>query len=297
MAGDSPSKGVTPSEKYLGELCRKSFLTLWSYQNVFTDRGVNARNKQGKELCDVVVVFEDNIVLFSDKSCAMPNTGDVVLDWSRWYRKAIADSARQIFGAERWLDRYPERIFTDRYCQNKFPILLPTGPNKKIHRIVVALGSSKRAEKFFGGNSRGSLMLASWLHGTDHATPSEHFLPFTFGWADDSRRFVHVMDDVTLDLVMGELDTISDFVQYLSAKEQFFNLPNRILCAGEKEFLGFYLENLDKNGNFVPAEIKAAMNDPLLFVHIAEGIWDEFSAGEFHPMWKQLRQNGKFTTA
>ena len=85
-------------------------------------------------------------------------------------------------------------------------------------------------------------MLASWLVGDAHSNPSDGFLPFTFGWVDESKRFVHVFDDVTLDLVMGELDTISDFVQYLNAKEAFFNLPNRILCAGEEDLLGFYLK-------------------------------------------------------
>src|SRR6266568_2140546 len=98
----SRESGVTASERYLGNLCRKSFLSLWSHSNLFTNKGVNEKGGDGKELCDLLVVFEDHIIIFSDKSCNFPDTGDVWLDWSRWYRRSIEKSADQIFGAERW---------------------------------------------------------------------------------------------------------------------------------------------------------------------------------------------------
>ena len=56
--------GLTASEKVLADICDRSFLSVWSYPNLF--------RTPAKELCDVLVVFGDNVVIFSDKSCAYP---------------------------------------------------------------------------------------------------------------------------------------------------------------------------------------------------------------------------------
>lgn len=65
------SEGLTASEALLAELCERSFLQLWTYPNLF--------KKPGKELIDLMVVFGDDILLFSDKSCAYPQTGNPAL--------------------------------------------------------------------------------------------------------------------------------------------------------------------------------------------------------------------------
>ena len=54
------ARGLTASEQLLAELCEKSFLSVWSYPNLC--------RKQGKELTDLLVVFGDDVILFSDKS-------------------------------------------------------------------------------------------------------------------------------------------------------------------------------------------------------------------------------------
>ena len=61
------SEGLTASEALLAELCSRSFLQLWTYPNLF--------KKPGKELIDLMVVFGNDILLFSDKSCAFPQLG------------------------------------------------------------------------------------------------------------------------------------------------------------------------------------------------------------------------------
>jgi hypothetical protein len=164
------------------------------------------------------------------------------LDWSRWYKKATVKSAHQIFGAELRLSQHPDRLFLDKQCRTPFPLAIPPLETRVIHRVVVALGASRRVEKYFAGNSRGSLMLASWLRGPDHVKQVKGAQPFTVGHVDPSKGFVHVFDDVTLDIVLSELDTIADFVQYLTAKIAFLQSCDRIHCAGEEAFLlAFYL--------------------------------------------------------
>jgi predicted RNase H-like HicB family nuclease len=86
------AQGVTPAERYLQRLCERCFLSLWSYPSVFRDQKTGAKG-DGKELSDLLVVFGDDILIFSDKSCAFPQTGDVHLDWSRWFRVGVSIAA------------------------------------------------------------------------------------------------------------------------------------------------------------------------------------------------------------
>jgi hypothetical protein len=58
------SEGLTESERYLANLCEKSFLSLWSYPNVFRDQGRNEGKGDGKELCDLLVVFDRDVIIF-----------------------------------------------------------------------------------------------------------------------------------------------------------------------------------------------------------------------------------------
>jgi len=39
----------------------------------------------GKELCDLLVVFEKHILIFSDKDCRFNDAVDLKLAWSRWF--------------------------------------------------------------------------------------------------------------------------------------------------------------------------------------------------------------------
>ena len=80
------SEGVTTAERYLKKLCDHSFLSLWSYPGVYRDQ------QHGKEVCDLLVIFESDFIIFSDKDCVFPNSGNLDIDWSRWFRKAIKKS-------------------------------------------------------------------------------------------------------------------------------------------------------------------------------------------------------------
>src|SRR5262245_30585272 len=143
------SDGINSSERYLKSLCDHSFLSLWSYSSVY--------RAPGQELCDLLVVFEDHIIVFSDKDCDFPNTGKLQLDWNRWFKKAVEKSAQQLWGAERWIRQYPDRIFLNPQATKPFPLSLPNPQNATIHRVLVAHGASKRCKQALGGS--GSLMI------------------------------------------------------------------------------------------------------------------------------------------
>ena len=132
--------GKTKSERYLTSLAERSFLDLLSYPNVFVDRRSNGGKSDGKELCDLLVVCGDHVLIFSDKSIAWPAVDDPELAWSRWFRRAVKKSADQVRGAERWITKHSDRLFLDPACSKPFPIELPPADRRRVHAIVVALG-------------------------------------------------------------------------------------------------------------------------------------------------------------
>jgi hypothetical protein len=215
------SEGLTASEQALAGLCDKSFLQLWSYPNLF--------RKPGKELTDLLVVFGDDVIVFSDKSCGYPNTGDADLDWSRWYRRSIADSAKQIEQAERCIRANPEKVFLDAKCLEKLPIDLPNAADMRVHRICIALGSLDRAEAETG--SRALRIEPAVLNDA---------VRFTVGTTNKARGWVHVFDDESLATILSELSTVTDFIHYLNSKVAL-SQTNFKYAEAETDLLGYYL--------------------------------------------------------
>lgn len=291
--------GITDSEKYLNRLCDKIFLSLWSYPGLYRDQG----NKgTGKEICDLLVVFGNHILIFSDKDIKYPNSGDASKDWNRWFKRAVMKSADQIWGAERWLKDFPDRVFLDKECTQKFPIPLPPVDHMKIHRIVVAHGMSKKFIRELGGS--GSLIIAPDIIGNMHLIDKNRKelpnSPYSIGQINPEKGFVHVLDDTSLDILLNTLDTISDFVAYLEKKEKFILFGKLRLAAGEEELLAYYLQDVndDEEHDFVFDE---DMNEDGATIALGEGFWDEFKA---HPqriaqikankisvLWDQIIEN------
>jgi hypothetical protein len=271
----STSEGVNASERYLTKLCRNSFLSLWSYPNLY--------GRKNQELCDLLVLFDNHVIIFSDKSCAFPNTGNLKLDWDRWFRRTVDSSARQIWGAERWIKSFPDRLFLNAACTTLFPLRLPEPSKAQFHRVLVAHGASEKCQAILGGS--GSLIVKTDVIGQQHYSSSgETWTPFTVGSLDPSKGFIHILDDTSLDIVLSQLDTIVDFVEYLSKKELFFNTVPSVNTTGEEELLGFYLSRVDKNENH---DFIIDQKDSCVFID--EGWWDRFIQSPEHK--SQLEAN------
>jgi len=263
---------LTDSEKYLTRLCKHSFLNLWSWPHVY--RNQLCFGNQGKEVCDLLVIFESNIIIFSDKYCEFPDTGNLLLDWCRWFKKAIFRSAQQIWGAERWIKNFPDRLYLDKKCKQPFPLRLPNSNDAIFHRIVVAHGSSERSRKILDGNV--SLMVNTNIIGKDHFDlKSGHVIPFTVGTLSKDRGFVHVLDDFTLDIVLKTVDTVTDFTNYLTKKQQLFESGNSVMASGEEDLLALYLQKLNEAGEH---DFQLSKDQDLIV--LAEGFWDRF---QIHP--------------
>jgi hypothetical protein len=258
------TEGITTTERYLQRICEHSFLSLWSHMGIFRDQRGGGTKGDGKELCDLLVVFGNDVLIFSDKACKFTDTGNLQLDWSRWFRNAVFKSADQIWGAERWIKEHPDRLFLDRLCTKRFPIDLPDLLAARFHRIVVAHKVSERCRHELGGS--GSLMINTSIVGAAH---TGH--PFTIGQLDPARGFTHVLDDVTLDTILGTLDTASDFIRYLNKKAEAIQSGRLLLASGEEDLLAVYLREMNDHG-----EHDFGVPPGSLGIAVEEGAWANF---------------------
>lgn len=186
------------SEAFVAHLARHSFLSLWSH--------ANPRSKRDRELCDVLVLCDPDVIIFSVKDVTIAGTGDPQIEWERWQREAVYNSIKQIYGAERWLMTAPHVIRSD----GTPGIALPDPSRRRIHRIAVALGCDRRGPVQSGDYGKG---------------------------------YVHVLCDEALEIILGELDTIEDFTAYLLEKEKIFNRSIHVIYDGnEQDLLAVYLK-------------------------------------------------------
>lgn len=220
---------ASESEKYLTALAERAFLKLWTYPNLFVQKGGS------KELCDLLLIFGEHVVVFSDKNCKYdPAAGSERVQWRRWYSGAVLESAHQVVGAERSL-RAGLQVFRDRKCT--VPLSLPLPPNPTFHHVLTVGGASAASELARGG--RGSLI------GTNRSLEGCCEAPFRLGCRDRRGQFFHVFDRNGLDAVLATLDTARDFLDYLQSREKLFRSDCEITASSEEDLLGSFMLSFD----------------------------------------------------
>jgi len=234
------SRGSTASERLLADLGEQAFLNLWSYPNLFYEKKQNGKG-DGKELCDMLVVCGDDVIIFSDKHIKYQSDKHAQIAWPRFYRKAIEAAVAQINGANNWITRYPDKIFTDSACTQRLPIELPPLERRRVHGVVVATGAHAAIQDAMNDDS-GSFMIKPSLKGQDAIDFSaEDFIPFCIGDVNPGGMLIHVFDDVAIRRVLEHLNTITDFTRYLNKREAYLRSDKLLIAHGEEELLAGYL--------------------------------------------------------
>jgi hypothetical protein len=225
---------MTQSEKNVAALCENSFLSFWSFPSPL--------GKKGKELCDLLVICEPDIIIFSVKDISIAPSGDFDLDSDRWLNRAIDGSVDQIYGAERIIQLKEDIFLSDKVTQIK----LPDKEIRKIYRVAVAFG---RGEKF----------------------------PLKFG--NFGKGFVHVFDEKSINIILSELDTLTDFTSFLDAKEKYICTGTLQIGFSGEDYLALHLQigfdNLHKS------------HDALI---LADDLWTGYSESEEYALEKQNNQ-------
>jgi len=217
------SEGLNDAEKIVFTLCKRSFLRLWSYAN---PQGKNS----SKELCDVLVVCPPDVIIFSVKEIGLKESDRPDVEMTRWLKRAVEESANQIYGAERHV-----RSSANVVCADGTPGMeLPKPPDLRVHRVAIAAGS------------RGKV-------------------PLPLG--DFGKGFVHVFDEMSTLILLSELNSVTDFVEYLTAKEAFCSSMKYLSQVREEDLLTIYLHG----GRKFP-------DDPPDVLSIGDELWDGFIA-------------------
>lgn len=254
------SVGQTRTEQYLSQLCDRTFLNLWSYANPY--------KADGKELCDLLAVFGHNIFLFFDRESRKfdQSSADVELTWERWRKEAITKQIHTAAGAKRYILNNRDQIFLDSSKKTPFPLEIPAG-DLRIFKIVVAHGAAEACKQFSDKNVYVSLGV---IYETQESNTSTPFIVSL-----DKSDPVHLLDSHNLDLVLGELDTLLDFQQYLEAKERAINRHDNLMYCGEEDLLAHYLLNFDSDSQ---THIIGTKDEDYNGLMIGEGEWHDFAA-------------------
>jgi hypothetical protein len=183
------------AEEMVARLSKRTFLALWSYPN--------PTGKGGKELCDLLAICDPDVIIISVKEVALGQKKGPEVEWARWHREAIEDSAKQIYGAERWLRGGKNVIRRD----GSPGIALPASSSRRIHRLAVALGGKGDVPVYMGDLGKGH---------------------------------IHVLTEESLSTVLGELDTVTDLTEYLRAVEGLLGRC-KVMLSSELDLLAMYL--------------------------------------------------------
>ena len=217
---------MTPSEAFIYDLSQKSFLPFWSY--------LSPIGRNDKELCDVLVVCHEIIIVISVKDIKVSNSLDMDVKYNRWYKQAIQKSVKQIYGAERYIEKATSLLSKDGN-----QIELPKKEDRKIYRLAIAFGANKE---------------------------------FPFYSMDFGKGFVHVLDEQSSEILLTELDTIQDFVDYLNAKENLLTSAN-IVIPTESDLLALYID------------MSLKFDRPLNYLALDEGMWDAYKQSQEYKNW------------
>jgi hypothetical protein len=147
----------------------------------------------------------------------------------------------QIQGAERYLRDRPNELYLDAACTQRFPLILPPIERRRVHRIAIVLGAVDACAEHHKV-SLGYFPIRPDLRGSSHTqTAADGFVRFAIGDVHPEGDFVHVFNEPALELLACELDTVTDFVRYLTRRERIMRSGRLLPLDGEHDLLGHYL--------------------------------------------------------
>lgn len=185
-------------ENLVYELASRSYLKYWCYPNPHDIIGDN------KEICDLLILFFDTVIIISVKNY------DLKGNYSRYTKKVIEKSTKQLFGAERKLFDSTRKVFISH--PYKKPEIFNPKNYKNIFRITVSIG--------------------------------EDFEKYSFIDNKEGKGCVNIFNKETFIAIINELDTIKDLVEYLKMREQLLERNrDKISLCKEKDLLAYYLMN------------------------------------------------------
>ena len=278
------NRGVpsTPGEQLLSRLADEAFFSLWSYPSVHRRSG-SAQQPVIKEVADLLVYFEDTLVLVSEKDKHFSPTADTAVAWSRWARDSIAESASQLLSAHRHITKLREPLFLDRRAEHPFPFEIDR-TSVRVHLIAlcrnVSDAKAARAPDLCARSGNGLAFQANAGVGVVDQ-------PFVVGDVDPAKHFVHVFDDESFHLVVKELGTLGDLLRYLDCRERAIRHGGLRRFDTESDVLASYLSVVDDLGNG-DVQLRAPSGDGVAALQGEP--WSSFIASAAYARWRFFQE-------
>jgi len=195
----------TKAENFVYELAKKTFLTDWCYL-----RPHLPKNKGNKELCDLLVVYDDIAIIWQVKDTKLDKNG-------KKKKKDVEKNKKQLLGAKRQLFKLKTPVELENPRRGKEPF----DPSliRRIYLISALLGLEENSYDFMEIND----------HDVIHIF-SEEFTGIALKELDTLKDFI--------DYLMKKEILVS------SPNKRI------MLCGGEKELLAYYLMNNRRFDNF-----------------------------------------------
>lgn len=218
-------------EEFVNELSFNSFFRYWCFPNPKDENG------DKKEICDLLIVFGQYLVIFSVKNYQFKE------QYSKYFRQTIEKSERQIWGAE-------NKLFGEKTVYIKHPdrVIEKFEGNKilKVFRIIVNLGEGVKFYPFNRTTKDEKFINVFDKKAFEQIVSELDTLPDFLEYLDKREKFFF---DKRVVILPGEENDfpLETSVQYFEISEKLAKDENTkrtvVLSGTESDLLANYIEN------------------------------------------------------
>lgn len=233
-----PTLYATKSEENITNFMRKSMLNYWVIPNPY--------KKDKNELCDVLVIFQNNVIVISDKSCGKPEENKEL--HNKWlnFCDQLSKSKKQLKSAQTYIENNNTEIFYDKDCKNKVVHNLDIYETLNFHLITTVSNWTQIVKKEFVND--GSMKINTNIEFlSNHIERKNEKYLFTLQSKPDYNDFFHMFDEINFCKIIKFINTPNDLISYLEERKQTIcrSIKNNIPILSESEDF-FFIPFMEK---------------------------------------------------
>lgn len=276
------------SEEKIINLLSSSLLNYWVVSNPYKN------NKE--ELCDCLIVFENDIIIISDKSYGYNKkaTTSIYKKWAN-FCNGLSKSKRQLEDAMIYIKSNPEFVYTDNNCQNKAFLNIEIDDKTKFHLISTVSNWTNLIKEHL--NNDGSMFLNTNVDFISKGeTKRQERNIFSLQNIPEGTSFYHMFDEVNFEKIVKCINTPSDIISYLNYREKFIKgkieIEDDSTNMTEKDILFPFVKN--RHSKLIKRFMDESSNnidDYCIFELIGKLSNDDFNLNEYGNYKKTLENN------
>lgn len=245
MTKDEKSGGGASPQKVLPRLFENTFLR-------FSGRAA-PRRADGEPLCDLLAALGGRVLVFCEtdgEAFRAAGKETRAAAWKRWRNEILAPELARLREAEAYVKSGAD-VLAGRRGEKSFSPGAAAGVS--VHKIAVVPDLRRFSERFPRGRARRIASRYGYPVGNSPAGQFRAGLP--------KKEMPHVIDAPALEILLRELDTFTDFADYLAEKETAAREMESIEYRGEENLLADYLLGYEEEFGkclISPPEVRAA---------------------------------------